>query len=171
MFGVCLGLQAMGQAFGGQVVRAPNLMHGKVSTVHHTGQGVFKDVPQDFTATRYHSLIVDKATLPDCLEMTAETDGLVMGLRHKTLNVHGVQFHPGVDCLRTRPRHSQEFPRSGGSALMAELKPIIAKAAAGTALSRQEAREAFNIMMSGEATPSQIGGLLDGAAGARRNCR
>ena len=94
IFGVCLGLQAIGQAFGGQVVRAPHLMHGKLSTVHHSGKGVFKDVPQDFEATRYHSLVVDRASLPDCLEITAETDGLIMGLQHKTLNVHGVQFHP-----------------------------------------------------------------------------
>ncbi len=94
IFGVCLGLQAIGQAFGGQVVRAPCLMHGKLSLVHHTGKGVFKDVPQDFEATRYHSLVVDKASLPDCLEVTAEADGLIMGLQHKTLNVHGVQFHP-----------------------------------------------------------------------------
>ncbi|HRX35390.1 MAG TPA: aminodeoxychorismate/anthranilate synthase component II [Aestuariivirga sp.] len=94
IFGVCLGLQSIGQAFGGKVIRAPRLMHGKVSKVHHTGKGVFKDLPQDFTATRYHSLIVERDTLPDCLEITAETDGLVMGLQHKTLNVHGVQFHP-----------------------------------------------------------------------------
>ena len=94
IFGVCLGLQAIGQAFGGKVVRAPKLMHGKLSAVHHDGKGVFKDVPQDFEATRYHSLVVDKASLPDCLEITAETDGLVMGFQHKALNVHGVQFHP-----------------------------------------------------------------------------
>ncbi len=94
IFGVCLGLQAMGQAFGARVVRAPSLMHGKVSSVHHTGKGVFEGLPQDFTATRYHSLIVERSTLPPCLEVTAETDGLVMGLRHKTKNVHGVQFHP-----------------------------------------------------------------------------
>jgi len=94
IFGVCLGLQAMGQAFGGKVVRAPQLMHGKVSAIHHDGTGVFKDVPQDFTATRYHSLIVEKASVPDCFAINAEADGLVMGLRHKTKNVHGVQFHP-----------------------------------------------------------------------------
>ncbi len=94
IFGVCLGMQAMGQSFGGKVVRAPALMHGKVSTVHHNGEGVFRHVPQDFTATRYHSLIVESGSLPDCLEVTAVTDGLIMGLRHKTLNVHGVQFHP-----------------------------------------------------------------------------
>ena len=94
MFGVCLGLQAMGQAFGGKVVRAPQLMHGKVSAIHHNGEGVFKDVPRDFIATRYHSLIVERAGLPPTLEITAEAGGLIMGLRHKTRNVHGVQFHP-----------------------------------------------------------------------------
>ena len=94
IFGVCLGLQAMGQAFGGKVARAPMLMHGKVSSIHHNGEGVFTDVPQDFTATRYHSLIVERGSLPGSLEITAEADGLIMGLRHKTKNVHGVQFHP-----------------------------------------------------------------------------
>ena len=94
MFGVCLGLQSMGQAFGGKVVRAPALMHGKTSTIHHNAEGVFKGVPQDFTATRYHSLIVEPQSFPDCLEVTAEADGVIMGLRHKTKNVHGVQFHP-----------------------------------------------------------------------------
>ncbi len=94
IFGVCLGLQAIGEAFGGDVVRAPSQMHGKVSKVQHAAAGVFSDVPNDFSATRYHSLVVDRATLPDCLEVTAETDGLIMGLQHKTLNVHGVQFHP-----------------------------------------------------------------------------
>jgi anthranilate synthase component 2 len=94
IFGVCLGLQSMGQAFGGKVVRAPVQMHGKVSRIHHTGTGVFKGVPQDFMATRYHSLIVERSSLPACLEVTAEADGLIMGLQHKTKNVHGVQFHP-----------------------------------------------------------------------------
>ena len=94
VFGVCLGLQAIGEAFGGHVVRAPTQMHGKTSAVEHDGQGVFKNVPANFKATRYHSLIVDRASLPECLEVTAETDGLIMGLQHKTLNVHGVQFHP-----------------------------------------------------------------------------
>jgi anthranilate synthase component II len=94
IFGVCLGQQAIGEAFGGKIVRAPTQMHGKTSGVEHKAQGVFKDVPNHFTATRYHSLVVDRATLPDCLEVTAETDGLIMGLQHKTMNVHGVQFHP-----------------------------------------------------------------------------
>jgi anthranilate synthase component II len=94
LFGVCLGQQAMGEAFGGKVVRAPSQMHGKTSEVSHHGKGVFKDIPNNFKATRYHSLVVDRATLPDCLEVTAETNGIIMGLQHKTLNVHGVQFHP-----------------------------------------------------------------------------
>ncbi|MBM3521205.1 MAG: aminodeoxychorismate/anthranilate synthase component II [Alphaproteobacteria bacterium] len=94
IFGVCLGLQSMGQVFGGKVVRAPKLMHGKVSAIHHTGKGVFRGLPQDFTATRYHSLVVARDTVPADLEVTAEVDGLVMGLQHRSRNVHGVQFHP-----------------------------------------------------------------------------
>jgi anthranilate synthase component II len=94
VFGVCLGLQAIGEAFGGDVIRAPTQMHGKLSKVRHSNEGVFKGLPQDFNATRYHSLVVDRATLPDGLEVTAETDGLIMGLQHKAKNVHGVQFHP-----------------------------------------------------------------------------
>ena len=94
IFGVCLGLQAIGEAFGGKVVRAPTQMHGKVSAVRHDNRGVFNSVPQDFTATRYHSLVVERASLPAELEVTAETNGLIMGLQHKTKNVHGVQFHP-----------------------------------------------------------------------------
>ena len=94
ILGVCLGHQAIGQAFGGKVVRAPRLMHGKLSSIRHEGRGIFGDVPRDFEATRYHSLIVERGTLPDCLEVTAEADGLIMGLQHKSLNVHGVQFHP-----------------------------------------------------------------------------
>ena len=94
LFGVCLGLQSIGQAFGGQVVRAPVPVHGKLSEVTHQGQGVFRGINGPFRATRYHSLVVDRATLPDALAVTAETDRLVMGAAHKTLPVHGVQFHP-----------------------------------------------------------------------------
>ena len=95
IFGVCLGHQSIGQAFGGDVIRAKTLMHGKTSLMHHEGGGVFKGLPQPFTATRYHSLAVKRETLPDCLEVTAWTeDGEIMGVRHKTLDIEGVQFHP-----------------------------------------------------------------------------
>ncbi|MDH3740118.1 MAG: aminodeoxychorismate/anthranilate synthase component II [Hyphomicrobiales bacterium] len=95
IFGVCLGHQSIGQAFGGDVVRAPTLMHGKLSKIKHTGSGVFAGIPDEFEATRYHSLTIEPDSLPDCLEVTAETDdGVIMGLQHKELPVHGVQFHP-----------------------------------------------------------------------------
>ncbi|MBX7068360.1 MAG: aminodeoxychorismate/anthranilate synthase component II [Microthrixaceae bacterium] len=95
VFGVCLGMQCMGQVFGGDVVRAPEIVHGKTSLVRHHGAGVFAGLPNPLEATRYHSLIVERSTLPASLEITAETDdGLIMGLRHRTLNVEGVQFHP-----------------------------------------------------------------------------
>ncbi|WP_310540290.1 aminodeoxychorismate/anthranilate synthase component II [Phenylobacterium sp.] len=95
ILGVCLGHQSIGQAFGGQVVRAKATMHGKTSPMHHTGKGVFAGMPQDFIATRYHSLSVARETLPDVLEITAWTeDGEVMGFQHKTRPIHGVQFHP-----------------------------------------------------------------------------
>ena len=95
LFGVCLGMQAMGQAFGGDVIRAPEPLHGKISNIHHEGKSVFKGLPTPFAATRYHSLIVDRDTLPDELEITAQTeDNLIMGLAHKTAPIHGVQFHP-----------------------------------------------------------------------------
>jgi anthranilate synthase component 2 len=95
LLGVCLGHQCIGQHFGGKVIRAKRLMHGKTSPVTHSGTDVFAGVPQRFAATRYHSLLVEKETLPDCLEITAETDeGEIMGIRHKELPVWGVQFHP-----------------------------------------------------------------------------
>jgi anthranilate synthase component 2 len=95
LLGVCLGHQAIGQVYGGDVIRAPEPMHGKLSTIRHTGKGVFKGLPGRFEVTRYHSLIVDRKTLPSVLEITAETpDGIIMGLQHKTHPVHGVQFHP-----------------------------------------------------------------------------
>lgn len=95
IFGVCLGHQAMGQAFGGEVIRAKALMHGKTSPIEHEGRSVFKGLPSPFTATRYHSLAVRRETLPDVLEVTAWTaDGEIMGLAHRTRPIHGVQFHP-----------------------------------------------------------------------------
>jgi anthranilate synthase/aminodeoxychorismate synthase-like glutamine amidotransferase len=95
ILGVCLGHQSIGEAFGGKVIRAPYLMHGKTSTIHHDGMTIFNGLPQSFTATRYHSLIVEGDSLPDELEVSARTDdGLIMGLRHKQFPVEGVQFHP-----------------------------------------------------------------------------
>ena len=95
LLGVCLGHQAIGEAFGGHIVRARHVMHGKLSRIVHTGKGVFKGLPKAFEVTRYHSLIVERSSLPDCLEVNAETsDGVIMGLMHKTHPVHGVQFHP-----------------------------------------------------------------------------
>lgn len=108
VFGVCLGHQAIGHVYGAAVVRAPELMHGKTSSVEHGGRGVFAGIASPFTATRYHSLVIDPATLPDCLEVTARTaDGIIMGVRHREFAVEGVQFHPesilttsGHDLLR-----------------------------------------------------------------------
>lgn len=108
ILGVCLGHQAIGQAFGGRIVRAPVMMHGKLSHVHHTGKGIFKNLPSPLEVTRYHSLIIERDSLPACLEVTAETtDGIIMGLQHKELPIFGVQFHPesiasarGHDLLR-----------------------------------------------------------------------
>lgn len=108
LFGVCLGHQAIGQAFGGRIVRAPQLMHGKVDAINHTGKGVFRNLPSPLMATRYHSLTIDPATFPQALEITATSpDGTIMGLQHRELPIHGVQFHPesietehGHDILR-----------------------------------------------------------------------
>ena len=94
MLGVCLGHQAMGQVFGGKVIRAPLPMHGKLSTVTHSGRGLFRGVNGPFQATRYHSLVVERSTAPDEIEVTAEADGLIMAMSHRRFNVHGVQFHP-----------------------------------------------------------------------------
>jgi anthranilate synthase component II len=100
LLGVCLGHQSIGQAFGGNIIKAKTLMHGKTSLIHHHNVGVFKDLPNPYTATRYHSLVIERASLPDCLEITAWTEDAdgnfdeIMGVRHKTLAVEGVQFHP-----------------------------------------------------------------------------
>ncbi|MGH8052274.1 MAG: anthranilate synthase component II [Methylococcales bacterium] len=110
ILGVCLGHQSLGQAFGGNVIRAKTIMHGKTSLMHHEGKGVFAGLPSPFEATRYHSLVVEKDSLPDCLEITAWTENAdgsfdeIMGLRHKTLPVQGVQFHP--ESILTQHGHA-----------------------------------------------------------------
>jgi anthranilate synthase component 2 len=104
LMGVCLGHQTIGEAFGGKVVRCHEIVHGKMGRVSHMGKGVFEGIPSPFEATRYHSLVVERESLPDCLEITAELDdGVIMGLQHKTLPIHGVQFHP--ESIRSEHGH------------------------------------------------------------------
>ena len=126
MLGVCLGHQAIGAAYGGNVVRAPEVLHGKTSPIYHEGTGVFEGLPKPFIATRYHSLIVERSTLPEELEVIAETaDGIIMGLRHRTHPVQGVQFHP------------ESILTSTGKDLLANFlgrSPVLAGAASATAL-------------------------------------
>jgi anthranilate synthase component 2 len=115
ILGVCLGHQSIGQAYGGDVVSAPTLMHGKTSAVHHTGVGVFAGLPEPFIATRYHSLVVEPASLPDVLEVTATTDdGVIMGFRHRELPVEGVQFHPESILTPSGPALLANFLASTG---------------------------------------------------------
>ena len=105
LLGVCLGHQSIGQHFGGKVVQAPSIMHGKVGEIRHTGVGVFEGLPSPLKATRYHSLVVDRASLPECLEVTAETENdIIMGLQHRDLPIHGVQFHP--ESIATEHGHA-----------------------------------------------------------------
>src|SRR5215813_6479451 len=181
VLGVCLGHQAIGQAFGGGVVRAPVQVHGKLTEIRHQGDGIFRGINAPFRATRYHSLVVERASLPDVLAVTAETDDrLIMGLAHRALAVHGVQFHPesiasehGHLILRNFLDIAEAWNASTGrqplratrrvlldANVTDEFKGLIAKAATGAALSREEAARGFDTMMSGEATPSQMGGLL-----------
>ena len=104
LIGVCLGHQAIGEAFGGKVVRCHEIVHGKMGSMQHTGKGLFADLPTPFDATRYHSLIVERESLPDCLQITAELeDGTIMGLQHRELPIHGVQFHP--ESIRSEHGH------------------------------------------------------------------
>ncbi|MGA7418990.1 MAG: aminodeoxychorismate/anthranilate synthase component II [Acidimicrobiales bacterium] len=115
ILGVCLGHQSIGQAYGGVVVSAPTLMHGKTSAIHHTGVGVFAGLPEPFIATRYHSLVVDPATVPDVLEVTATADdGVIMGFRHRELPIEGVQFHPESVLTPSGPSLLANFLASAG---------------------------------------------------------
>jgi anthranilate synthase/phosphoribosyltransferase len=158
LLGVCLGHQALGQAFGGKVVRAPRLMHGKTSEIRHDGKTIFAGLPDVFTATRYHSLVVAPESVPDCLEVSAWTDGgVVMGLRHRERPLEGVQFHPesvlttaGKDLLRNFL----------GLGARVSIKRHLAKVTRGERLTEDEAAAAMGSIMDGEATPAQIGALL-----------
>ena len=114
VLGVCLGHQSIGQAFGGRIVHARQLMHGKTSPIHHDGRGVFRGLPEGFTATRYHSLVIERESLPECLEISAWTeDGEIMGVRHKTLAVEGVQFHPEAILTEHGHRLLENFLKGG----------------------------------------------------------
>jgi anthranilate synthase component 2 len=118
LLGVCLGHQAIGEAFGGRVVRAAEIVHGKMGVIHHNGQGVFAGLPSPFQATRYHSLIVERETLPDCLEVTAWLeDGTIMGLRHRSLPIEGVQFHPESIASEHGHQMIRNFLTAAGVAL------------------------------------------------------
>ena len=171
ILGVCLGHQAIGQAFGGRVIRADQLVHGKVSSILHKGKGIFCDLPSPFVATRYHSLVVSE-DLPDCLEVTARTpEGEMMGLRHKEYPTFGVQFHP--ESILTRHGHlllrnfldqsfekmeeeSESFYGDGSITI----KGAVAKVIEGQNLSEMEAEAAMTQIMEGLATPAQIGAFL-----------
>ena len=158
VLGVCLGHQALGQAFGGRVVRAAKLMHGKTSEIRHDGRTIFAGLPDTFTATRYHSLVVAPESVPDCLEVSAWTEGgVVMGLRHRERPLEGVQFHPesiltgvGKDLLRNFL----------GLGARVSIKRHLAKVARGERLGEDEAASAMGAIMDAEATPAQIGALL-----------
>jgi anthranilate synthase component 2 len=120
LLGVCLGHQTIGQAFGGKVVRCHEIVHGKMGTIHHSGKGVFAGLPSPFRATRYHSLVVDRDSLPDCLEVTAWLeDGTIMGLRHRDLPIEGVQFHPESIASEHGHRMLQTFLENAGVPLKA----------------------------------------------------
>ncbi len=158
VLGVCLGHQSLAQAFGGEIVRAPKLMHGKTSEIRHDGKGLFAGLSDPFTATRYHSLVVAPESVPDCLEVTASADGgVIMGLRHRQRPLEGVQFHPesiltgsGKDLLRNFL----------GLGARVNIKSYLAKLARGERLTEEEAGSAMESIMDGQATPAQIGALL-----------
>jgi anthranilate synthase/phosphoribosyltransferase len=164
VLGVCLGHQCLGAIYGGRVDRAARLMHGKTSLVNHNGQGIFRDIPSPFEGMRYHSLIVHEP-VPAELEVLAKTpEGEIMALKHREHPTYGVQFHPESILTEHGKKLLKNFldlkpaPAVGGEQAM--LKPFIAKAINRTDLSTEEAQEAMNIIMSGQATPAQIGAYL-----------
>jgi anthranilate phosphoribosyltransferase len=162
LLGVCLGHQALGQTFGGTVVRAAKLMHGKTSEIRHDARTIFAGLPEVFTATRYHSLVVDPDSVPECLEVSAWTDGgVVMGLRHRERPLEGVQFHPESILTTAGKELLRNFlGLGGGGGAKVNIKRHLAKLARGERLSEEEAASAMGAIMDGEATPAQIGALL-----------
>ena len=178
LLGVCLGHQAIAEVFGGKVVRADEVMHGKTSSVRHTGAGVMRGLPPQFTATRYHSLIVERTSLPPCLEVTAEAaDGVVMALQHIDKPVFGVQFHPesvltpeGIAILRNFLEIAGEIDpvetaaevvvRQMDRDVPVTVPAAIGVAASGGSLTEEEASSVMGLVMDGEATPAQIASLI-----------
>ncbi len=161
LLGVCLGHQTIGEAFGGKVVRCHEIVHGKMGAMHHAGQGVFAGLPSPFLATRYHSLIVERESLPDCLEVTAWlADGTIMGLRHRDRPIEGVQFHPESIASEHGHQLLRNFlDLAPGPGMSDRLRPLIGLAAERP-LTRAEAETAFDCLFEGEATPAQMGGFL-----------
>jgi anthranilate phosphoribosyltransferase len=166
ILGVCLGHQCVGQAFGGTIVRARTLMHGKTSRVTHNGKGIFSLLENPMVATRYHSLAVERETLPDVLEVTAEAeDGEIMGLRHRTLPVYGVQFHPESVLTQQGMRLVENFlslvdPSDRIPRVFRHVKEAIAVVAAGKDLGAEGMRDAMRMIMDGDATPAQVAAFL-----------
>jgi len=166
ILGVCLGHQCIGAAFGGTIVHAAVLMHGKTSTIRHDGQGIFRMVENPMTATRYHSLALKRDTLPEELIVTAESeDGEIMGIRHRTLPIYGVQFHPESILTRYGKRILENYlsrvdPRQAVRACFGNIREAIATVAAGTDLSADGMRDAMRMIMEGEATPAQVSAFL-----------
>jgi len=161
IFGVCLGLQCIGQAFGGKIVRAKRLMHGKSSMVRHDGRTVFSGLESPLEVGRYHSLVIDPASLPACLEVSATSEeGEIMAVRHKTLRVEGVQFHPESVLTPAGRRILYNFITGEESGM--RVKEGIDQVISGKSLSQKEAEEMMRLIMDGEATPAQISAFLTG---------
>ncbi len=166
ILGVCLGHQCIGQAFGGRIVRAQTLMHGKTSRVRHDGGGVFTMVENPVTATRYHSLAIERASLPAEIEVTAESeDGEIMGIRHVSRPIYGVQFHPESVLTQFGMRMLENFlsiidPRQPVLHVFGNIREAIASVASGKNLSADGMRDAMRMIMGGEATPSQVSAFL-----------
>ena len=179
LLGVCLGHQAIAEVFGGKVVRADEAVHGKTSTVRHTGAGLMAGMPPEFTATRYHSLIVERETLPSCMQVTAETvDGIVMAMQHADKPIFGVQFHPesiltpeGAVLVRNfleltgeiepeGPAERASGPRTIAHGTAVTVPAAIGVATSGGSLTEEQATEVMGLVMDGEATPSQIASLI-----------
>src|SRR5512134_954142 len=161
IFGVCLGMQAIGQAFGGKIVRAKRLMHGKTSMIRHDGRTVFSGLESPLEVGRYHSLVIEPASLPACLEVSATSEeGEIMAVRHRTLRVEGVQFHPESVLTPAGRRILYNFVTGEESGM--RVKEGIDTVISGKDLTRKQAEEMMRLIMEGEATPAQISAFLTG---------